>query len=231
LVTIGTSAVFLSQGQGPAPRVPAKREPIVRGLIDLNGSNALPGFTQYQSERIGVLHGNTVTTLDDLAPTKGGIVIQADRAGKKRVIIKPKFGMSRMDIQVPHAGDRLVSPLKRSEGAAGEAERLEQLVISADGRPLKEDNLKVKWRNYFANVSRDKVSVEAARTIWPKRFPGMEYGFESDNGAAWAVPIKLTRKECLPCHSGMKVGDTVGIAVYFARKSKYVARDGSKTEK
>ena len=43
---------------------------------------------------------------------------------------------------------------------------------------------------------------------------GQDFDFETAKHYGYAKPLKLTKKECLPCHQGMKVGDTVAISVF-----------------
>ena len=145
-------------------------------------------------------------SLDDIDLTKGiskevlpdGTVVEKE--------VEPSFGFGRVAIVLNHPGRNFQGDLL-SEFAT----RL--IGIGAHGKPLTEENLRAYGTKEDALVAKLlNEAVERLNTL----NKGGDVAAILDGQAIWMKPLKLTKKECLPCHEGMKVGQTVGVVTYLA---------------
>lgn len=193
------------------------------------------GFDWARVARVEEIHAHVVATLDDLDPTNGIRRVKTAQ-GERVVKVPPRFGASRMEILFTHNGELYNTGTTRP--TPGGSDPL-LVIASAHGKPLTAENLDwpkpAKWRftqreeakspptetekqsnrRYEAAQNR---RLDALRKLVERANMGKDSGFEVSNEYGWAKPLKLTKEECLPCHQGMKVGDTVGIIAYMYGK-------------
>ena len=123
-----------------------------------------------------------------------------------KVIVIPKFGLSRVEDLLVEHGPNVWIATPAFSGDPG-------LVVFANaGQPLIAQNLIMPKRTSAGAL--DDVRKALADQI-AKLNRGEETGLQTQKHNLWAIPIKLTKQECLPCHDGMKVGDTAAVAVYL----------------
>lgn len=148
----------------------------------------------------------------------------------------PRFGASRMEILFTHNGELYNTGTTRP--TPGGSDPL-LVIASAHGKPLTAENLDwpkpAKWRFTPRGEAKSppteterqsngryetaqKERLDALRKLVERANMGKDSGFEVSNEYGWAKPLKLTTEGCLPCHQGMKVGDTVGIIAYMYGK-------------
>ena len=197
------------------------------------------GFSDEEKLKVQILQEFIVTALEDLEPTRGSVETHVDENGKKvRYISAGKFGMGRVSTpySAEHGSEKIIGSLDGYEydllrRMAEEGKRPEwlknnvrlnlkfdvpHLVVSANGMPLKVDNVEIVWRRHDDTFDVDPEIMAAVRKNLAAAKVGEELAFEVPGFKGWAKPLKLTKQECLSCHSGMKVGDTVGISAYFS---------------
>jgi hypothetical protein len=160
--------------------------------------------------RVEEMHANVVEALDNL-DLAYGIKREKGPTGDVMVNVPPQYGVSRMDMSVRHDGVSVWTKNKSSPDAP------HMVISSASGKPLTSENLQMD--DGFdkmpggAEVLRELRKRVAAANL------GQEFGFETKDRFGWAKPLKLTKKECLGCHEGMKVGDTVAINAFLLPKN------------
>jgi hypothetical protein len=214
-----------------------KTEPFVQAA-QIQQQHQIPpkGFDAARAVRVEEIHAHVIAALDDLDPANGIRRVKTP-SGEKIVKVPPRFGASRMELHISHNGERYNTGTTRSGSGTSDPN---YFVLSAHGKPLTEENL--DWpkheRGFGEPMVRDpdprieklrKESEERFRTMQKERLDavrrlvdranrGLDSGFETAGAYGWAKPLKLTKTECLPCHAGMKVGDTVGIIAYVHGK-------------
>lgn len=166
-------------------------------------------FTPKEQERVNEIQRLIVEALDDVDLAYGikKVVIDGEVV---RIRVPAQFGVSRMDIPMMHNGKML------NLAGKSQAHDPRLYVVSADGRPLTDENLAAapsvngakEWDRVIAAV-RENLALAVA---------GKDFEFETAHNYGWAKPIKLTKAECLPCHQGMAVGDVVAVASYVVPK-------------
>jgi hypothetical protein len=193
------------------------------------------GFDNRQAARVEEIHAHVVATLDDLDAANG--IRRIKTADGERVIkVSPRFGESRMEVLISHNGEIYATGTKRPGSGTSDPFLM---IASAHGKPLTAASLdwqkpgemeiqqgvpvdrsspeesKRSLERFYESMS-DRI--EALRKVVARANLGLDSGFETDTVYGWAKPLKLTKNECLPCHQGMKVGDTVGIIAYMHGK-------------
>ena len=195
------------------------------------------GFDAARAARVEEIHAHVIAALDDVDPANGIRRVKTP-SGERIVKVPPRFGASRMELHVSHNGERYnTGTTRRGSGTADP----NFFVISAHGKPLTAQNLDwPKSEKGFATPMVDpdpdprfeelrreseeryrtmqKERLDAVRKVVGRANRGLDSGFEAAGAYGWAKPLKLTKAECLPCHAGMKVGDTVGIIAYIHGK-------------
>jgi hypothetical protein len=197
------------------------------------------GFSDQEKLKVQILQEFIVTALEDLEPTRGSIETLVDENGKKfRYMSSGKFGMGRVSTpySVEHGSERIIGSLdgyeydllRRMDEEGKRPEWLKEnvrlnlkfdvphLVVSASGKPLAEDNVEIVWRRHDETFDVDPEIMAAVRKNLAAANLGEEFAFDVPGYKGWAKPLKLSKQECLSCHPGMKVGDTVGISTYFS---------------
>lgn len=148
------------------------------------------------------VQADLVSALNNLDLNKG----EPKRMSSGKIIVVPKFGLSRAEDKLIEHGPNvwLATPI---------LPRDPRLVVFANsGRPLTAKDLRAQTRARGSTL--DQVRKALVSQI-AKLNRGEESGCQTDDFYIWAIPIKLTKPECIPCHRGMKVGDTVAISAYL----------------
>jgi hypothetical protein len=159
------------------------------------------GFEGRESQ-VRQVQAELVSALDELDLTDG----KRQRMPSGKIIIVPKFGLSRVENKLIEHGPNvwIATPvLLRDPGLA---------VFANAGRPLTARDLGAPKAARAGSF--DDVRKALADQV-DKLNRGEEIGLQLKKLDVWAIPIRLTKQECLPCHDGMKVGDTVAVAAYF----------------
>jgi hypothetical protein len=174
---------------------------------------------------VEVLNDFIVAALDDLEPTRETESLNPDGTYTKYV---GQFGMSRVAPPFAFQHDDVVfvgSPLRELElirtpnGMRYQpAPYVPHFVASADGKPLTAENISIVWTGRGGKLNGEADLLAAIRRKVATANLGEDFGFDAFGFEGWAKPLKLTKKECLSCHPGMNVGDTVAIAAYLSPK-------------
>ncbi|MDQ2985971.1 MAG: hypothetical protein M3R13_04535 [Armatimonadota bacterium] len=204
------------------------------------------GFDDARAARVEEIHAHNLAALDDLDPANGIRRIKTAE-GERIVNVDPRFGGSRMDVMFTHNGEMTWTGTKRpgtgtsdpfmlivsAHGKPLTAENLSWqkpakqpfTPLAEAARTLTETEKRSAKRMEALKKESDKrrhatqkQRLDALRRLVSRANEGRDSGFETSDAYGWAKPLKLTKNECLPCHQGMKVGDTVGIIAYMYGK-------------
>lgn len=226
LLALATTLVLGARWAGYPVQQEKKPEVVQKPVVKID---PVRGFSEQEKQVVTVLHNFIVTALDDLEPTRGTQQTRLNPDGTyTKYIGEAEFGMSRVDSPYvfEHDDMRFVGlPLRQLEVVDTPVGKkyvdipyVPHLVVSAGGRPLTEEKLSVVWTGNSGSLAGQDEVLAAIRKNLAAGLLGADFGFEIDGFEGWAKPLKLTKQECLSCHPGMSVGDTVAIAAYLSPK-------------
>ena len=172
--------------------------------------------------RIMMIHSGYQSALEDLTMTEMKTMKGQDADGKPITIKMPaKFGFSRVPTYtVLHNGVlrnsnvSVVNPSNRFD--------LHFFGLSEFGKPLQSGNLKIHREvgNFAKQLkqSEQQEVVAFAEAALPQFntndfVKGKVYGRDAE-----ARPLRLSKKECLKCHTDSKLGDPLAVMVYAVKK-------------
>jgi len=200
------------------------------------------GFDNGRAARVEEIHAHVVATLDDLDAANGVRRVKTPD-GERIVKVTPAFGAGRMEVLIAHDGELYATGTQRP--GTGTSDPF-LLIASAHGKPLTAENL--DWpkpaKSRFASANSKfsspkehkqepsemvkqsakrgeairKERLDALRKLVSRANQGWDSNIDTSDAFGWVKPLKLTKEECLPCHQGMKIGDTVGIIAYMHGK-------------
>lgn len=173
---------------------------------------------------INTLHSGFVSRFEDLSEfTKDGEVMGFEEVLKYRK--HPRFGVSRLpDSKIKSHGSNVRSPLSN-----GNDFYYHTTIFGASGRPLTPNNIRVRYTRRSEFLSRAPYSLAkdspshkpinihslAKKVVgqWSKS-PAKPVRIKDGVRILEVRPVKLSNKDCLKCHVGMKVGDPVAAIAY-----------------
>lgn len=178
-------------------------------LVGLAGLACLVGFGPVESRKAHTdrVHDEFKALFEDMSLVEKGML-----------------GVSRLETLGldAHGGGRPKSAVARSTDWRTIVE-----IYGAKGAPLSPTTITVRYHNWMASgsrMSRNSIdSSELARQAVKKLAAGEKGPFiaKSDETEVDLRPIRLSKKECLSCHKGMKLNDPVALlAVWTAPKPK-----------
>jgi len=163
--------------------------------------------------------------LDDLSMTNLMVLKGKDEHGKIVVTkMSPRFGLSRAATAgIEHNGVlRYTGVPIPIPGMASDGITIAFYGVSCKGNPLERGKMTIH-ENLGAGIPgtvpdlRSEVLRFADKALYglkkEDRYEGMISGFRTV-----ARPISLSKPECLPCHTNMKVGDTAAMIVYVIER-------------
>ncbi len=172
--------------------------------------------------RIMMINDGYQNALEDLAMTEMRTIQGRDANGKAVTLkIPAKFGFSRVPtFTVLHNG--VVRNSKVPMGSPSNKFDLQFFGLSEFGKPLQAGSLKIN-KEVGVSVNKLKPSeqkeiVDFAEKALPQLLTIDEVRGKVYGRDAVAKPLRLTKKECLKCHTDSKVGDPLAVMVYAVKK-------------
>ena len=174
--------------------------------------------------RIMMIQSGFQSAMEDLSTPEMRTLKGRDEDGKPFTIKVPaKMGANKTpSFTMLHDGILRSSNVPMASGSM--KYDLQFFSFSQEGKPLQEGSL--KFRQQYGNfpkrfkpsetqeiVSFANKSVAQLKSI--DQVKGTVNGLEAE-----ARPLRVTKKECLKCHSDSKVGDPLAILVYVVKKNQ-----------
>lgn len=169
------------------------------------------GFSEEQAAEARRVYAEVVSALNDLDLANGIERVTGSNGKESRRYVEPMFGFTRTGIQITHQGSTRKPIPHDHVGVFG---------LGAKGKPLTTENLRV----YGQIPVKTERPVQLAKVELSKMVAEGRVHHESSISDSdlkiWIKPLKLTKRECLSCHEGMKIGDVVGALAFYARDRK-----------
>lgn len=169
-------------------------------------------------DRISRIHAGIQKALEDLAATESRTVTGVNFKGEKTTMTVPAtFGLRRVPtVTVLHNGVLRDSGVPAFQPSPNY--RLDYFAVSRTGKPLQVGRMRLQddFKPAYIDINHglEKEILEFAdRSLAVLKKKDVYSGTVGDMKTT-ARPLRLTKAECLKCHSGSKIGDPLAIMVY-----------------